>query len=149
MNIERVKFASPPDNQGLLRGNGIKITTSPEIFHEISEKYGIPWTEVRYIDLNRTGICLPEGEVRVDFRARFVTKDQLAVFFDKKEQDGLDIRSLRQIAVVTGLFGSEKGVIEHMKLVHQVVTPRGFDGELLYFGCEVNSQLLPRNTFGD
>ena len=23
MNIERVKFASPPDNQGLLSGNGI------------------------------------------------------------------------------------------------------------------------------
>lgn len=236
MDTERAKFALPPGNQGLLSNNGIEITTSSEVFHEISEKHGIPWTEVRYIDLNRTGICLPAGEVRVDFRARFVTdletfgpkstwfalpvrvandtpysvhnqalwfadekmgkthqveldtcdvsyqrgphllnlnsrsrsncggctacvhnykdlydntvlrdtdrlvtKDQLTAFFDKKEQTGLDIRSLRQIAVVTGLFGSEKGVIEHMELIHQVVTPKGFNGELLYFGCEVNS----------
>lgn len=70
---------------------------------------------------------------------RLVTKGQIENFFDQKEQTGLDIRALRQIAVVTGLFGSEEAVVSHMNLIHEVVFPRGFKGELMYFGCEVSS----------
>ena len=42
--------------------------------------------------------------------------------------------------MVTGLFGSEENVIEHMKIVNSVAKRRGFAGELMYFGCEVNSE---------
>ena len=44
-----------------------------------------------------------------------------------------------QIAVVTGLFHGEKNVIDHMNLINEVAKGRGFNGELMYFGCEVNS----------
>lgn len=221
----------------MLQEQEVQITHSPEVFHQLSEKCEVPWTEIRYIDLNRTGVCLPDGEVRVGFRARLitdletfspvstwfalpvrvqsdtpysvkdqalwfveekmgkthqveldtcdvsyqrgprllnlnsrsrsncagctacahnykdlydqtvirdldrlVTRQQIENFFDQKEQAGLDIAALRQIAVVTGLFGSERAVVTHMDLIRQVVSPRGFKGELLYFGCEVNSK---------
>lgn len=220
----------------MLQEYEVQITRSPEVFHQLSEKYEVPWTEIRYIDLNRTGVYLPNDEVRVGFRARFitdletfgpvstwfalpvrvqsdtpysvknqalwfadekmgkthqveldtcdvsyqrgprllnlnsrsrsncagctacahnykdlydqtvirdldrlVTRQQIENFFDQKEQAGLDVAALRQIAVVTGLFGSERAVVTHMDLIRQVVSPRGFKGELMYFGCEVNS----------
>jgi hypothetical protein len=222
----------------LLSDNGVEINKSSEIFSELSERYEIPIEDVRYMDLNRTGICLPDGEVKVSFRARFladvndldgekrktwfavpvrtgkdsnfsaregglffenqkmadiqkveldtcdvsyqrgshllnlnsrsrgncagcktcvhnykdlydntvlrdknslVTKEQIAAFFDDKERKGMDISKLKQIAVVTGLFGGERAVIDHLKLIKEVVGPREFNGELMYFGCEVNS----------
>lgn len=64
------------------------------------------------------------------------TKEDIIEFFEEKK---LDIASLKQIAVVTGLFGSEQNVVDHMKLINEVVSERGFSGELMYFGCEVNS----------
>lgn len=64
------------------------------------------------------------------------TKDDINEFFNEKN---LDVKSLKQIAVVTGLFGSEKNVVDHMKLINDVAIERGFTGELMYFGCEVNS----------
>lgn len=70
---------------------------------------------------------------------RLVTREQIATFFDQREQAGLDIAALRQIAVVTGLFGSERAIVTHMSLIHDVVSSRGFEGELMYFGCEINS----------
>ncbi|MGB7957995.1 MAG: hypothetical protein WCF77_04120 [Minisyncoccia bacterium] len=223
----------------LLLDNGIEASRSEETFSELSERYEIPIEDVRYMDLNRTGIYLPESEVRVNFRARFLadvpgldgerrktwfalpsrtakdsnfsvaknglffgnekiadvqkveldtcdvsyqrgphllnlnsrsrgncagckvcvhnykdlydgtvikdknsltTKEQIETFFDGKERNGLDIAKLEQIAVVTGLFGSERAVIDHLKLIKEIVAPRGFDGELMYFGCEVNSR---------
>lgn len=223
--------------KGLLTRCGVQIIHSPEVFFQLAYMYQLPPSEARYIDLNRTGVYLPDGEVRVGFRARFitdletfgskstwfalpvrvtgdtpyfvhnqslwfreekmgkthqveldtcdvsyqrgprllnlnsrsrsncagctacvhnykdlydqtvirdldrlVTKKQIEDFFDQKEQGGLDITALRQIAVVTGLFGSERAVITHMDLIHQVASARGFKGELMYFGCEVNSQ---------
>jgi hypothetical protein len=68
-----------------------------------------------------------------------VTKEQIAAFFDGKEQDGLDISKLEQIAVVTGLFENEHAVIDHLRSIKEIVDPRGFNGELMYFGCEINS----------
>ena len=64
------------------------------------------------------------------------TKDDINSFFDKKN---IDVEKLIQIAVVTGLFHGEKNVLEHMNLVNEVAKSRGFNGELMYFGCEVNS----------
>lgn len=64
------------------------------------------------------------------------TSDDLNKFFDEKE---IDVENLIQIAVVTGLFHGEKNVIEHMNLINEVASKRGFKGELMYFGCEVNS----------
>lgn len=218
----------------LMRSANVEITQSARAWQELSEKYGVPVSEIRYIDLNRSGVTLPDREVKVGYRARFVTtgdtgistwfalpvrgegdtnfsassghlkfrdnvfahigqifldtcdvsyqrgpkllnlnsrsrgscggctacvhnykdlydetvlKDQLRLvtrgdikaFFDDKEQNGLNVALLQQIAVVTGLFGSETAVVEHMKIIAEVVKSRGFNGELMYFGCEVNN----------
>ena len=64
------------------------------------------------------------------------TSDDINKFFDQKN---IDVENLVQIAVVTGLFHGEKNVLEHMSLVNNVAKSRGFHGELMYFGCEVNS----------
>ena len=64
-------------------------------------------------------------------------KEEIANFFDSQK---LDVAKLKQIAVVTGLFGSEENVVEHMRVVDEVAKERGFAGELMYFGCEVNSE---------
>src|SRR5699024_6339733 len=65
-----------------------------------------------------------------------ITKKDIEEFFDEKN---LDVSQLVQIAVVTGLFRGEENVVSHMKLVNEVAKERGFKGELMYFGCEVNS----------
>ena len=209
-----------------------KLITEYSDYEKLSEEYNIPITEIIQIDLNRTGVYLPNNEVRVDFRVRFkgiidgdyetwyavpvrskedtcfsvtkgkmyfkdkeigkctseimldtcessyqrgphllnlnsrsrsncggckacvhnyknfydntVIKDQkqlitekdIEEFFDAKK---IDVSSLVQIAVVTGLFHGELNVINHMKLIDKVAKKRNFKGELMYFGCEVNS----------
>jgi len=65
------------------------------------------------------------------------TKDDINEFFDAKH---LDVSKLVQIAVVTGLFKSEEEIVEHMSLINEVAKQRGFSGELMYFGCQVNSE---------
>lgn len=82
---------------------------------------------------------LYDGTVIKD-QQRLVSKEDISGFFDQKENEGLKIADLKQIAVVTGLFGNESAVVEHMKLINEVVKPRGFKGELMYFGCEINSE---------
>ena len=64
------------------------------------------------------------------------TSEDINNFFDQKN---IDVEKLVQIAVVTGLFHGEKNVLEHMNLINKVAKDRGFNGELMYFGCEVNS----------
>lgn len=64
------------------------------------------------------------------------TKSDIINFFDTKN---IDVSKLVQIAVVTGLFHGEENVVEHMNLINEVAKERGFNGELMYFGCEVNS----------
>ncbi len=64
------------------------------------------------------------------------TRQDIESFFDTRD---IDVSKLIQIAVVTGLFHGENNVVEHMKLVNDVAKERGFQGELMYFGCEVNS----------
>ncbi len=70
-------------------------------------------------------------------RASLETKEDLINFFNKEK---IDIPNLVQIAVVTGLFRSEENVVKHMEMLSEVVNERGFRGELMYFGCEVNSE---------
>ena len=82
---------------------------------------------------------LYDGTVLKD-QQKLVSKEDISDFFNKKEINGLKINELKQIAVVTGLFGSESAVVEHMKSVNEVVKQKGFKGELMYFGCEVNSE---------
>lgn len=65
------------------------------------------------------------------------TPEDIENFFDKQK---IDVPNLKQIAVVTGLFGSEEKVVEHMKIVNDVAKKRDFNGELMYFGCEINSK---------
>lgn len=65
------------------------------------------------------------------------TKDDIWNFFENKK---INVKDLAQIAVVTGLFKGEENVVEHMKLIDEVVKEKGFHGELMYFGCEVNSE---------
>ncbi len=66
-----------------------------------------------------------------------ITKDDIIKFFESKY---IDVANLVQIAVVTGLFKGEEKAVEHMKLISEVAKERGFHGELMYFGCEVNSE---------
>lgn len=219
-----------------MRGN-VELTQSQNIWKNLALEYGVPEDEVSLIDFNRTGVYLPNNEVKVNYRVRFmasflgeeadqtwfalpvrqegdsyfsakngylyfndqpmattgqlildtcnthyqrgpkllnlnsrsrgncggckacvhnykdlydqtvlmdqhklVSKDEIKDFFDEKEADGLDIAELKQIAVVTGLFGTEAAVVEHMRLISEVVGEKGFTGELMYFGCEVNSE---------
>lgn len=220
----------------IMKGN-IEITECKNTWDYLSSKYEVPTEEIRLIDFNRSGVFLPNNEVRINYRVRFISseleqennktwfalpvrrendtyfsasdgclsfkndvfanineimldtcdnsyqrgpkllnlnsrsrgncggckacvhnykdlydktvlkdqkklisKDEIETFFDQKEKNGLDISTLKQIAVVTGLFGSEYAVVEHMKLINEVVKPKGFKGELMYFGCEVNSE---------
>lgn len=64
------------------------------------------------------------------------TIDDINEFFDTRN---LDVSMLVQIAVVTGLFKDEDEIVEHMTLINEVAKKRGFSGELMYFGCQVNS----------
>lgn len=210
---------------------GMELTKDPETWLELAEKYNLAYSEIAQIDFNRSGICLPNKEVREDFRVRFkgelfdqdeswfalpvrnprdtnfscssgvlyfgnkeigqtknlmldtcessyqrgphllnlnsrsrsncggcracvhnyknlydktVVKDDMSLssrrdldaFFKESE---IDVPNLKQIAVVTGLFGSENEVVQHMKLVNTSAKDMGFHGELMYFGCEINS----------
>lgn len=65
------------------------------------------------------------------------TKEDIKKFFESQD---IDVSKLVQIAIVTGLFKSEENVVNHMKLISEVVTEYGFKGELMYFGCEINSE---------
>ena len=65
------------------------------------------------------------------------TREDINNFFDSKN---IDVSQFVQIAVVTGLFHGEEKVVEHMQLINEVAKKRGFNGELMYFGCEVNSE---------
>ena len=78
-------------------------------------------------------------ETVIHDQKQLITKGDLEEFFDSEQNLELDVANLDQIAVVTGLFGGEEAVTNHMKLIDEVVRPRGFTGELMYFGCEVNS----------
>ena len=214
---------------------GIEITRNMEEWQYLAEKYQVRPEEIGLIDFNRSGIALPDGEVRPNFRVRFTgtinytddeswfalpvrrsedtlfsardgqlffddkligltgpmmldtcdtsyqrgphllnlnsrsrsncagcracvhndktlydgtvikdqheltTKDDLEIFFDDKQSKGLDVANLKQIAVVTGLFNDEAEIVQHMKDISETVRPRGFQGELMYFGCQVNS----------
>lgn len=64
------------------------------------------------------------------------TREDIENFLDLKK---LDVASLAQIAVVTGLFKGEQEIVDHMSLISDVTKKRGFEGELMYFGCQVNS----------
>lgn len=208
------------------------IITEYETYEILSEEYHIPISEIIQIDMNRSGIYLPNNEVRVNFRVRFkaqmdvdyetwyalpvrekkdtnfsayadsiyfkdkkigsltgnlmldtcensyqrgkyllnlnsrsrsncggckacihnyksfydntvikdkiglYTRDDIEQFFDSKN---IDVSKLVQIAVVTGLFKSEENAVEHMKLISSVAKNRGFQGNIMYFGCEINS----------
>ncbi len=66
-----------------------------------------------------------------------ITKEDIELFFYQKERLGTSIASLKQIAVVTGLFESEDQALQHMKDVACVAKSFGFKGELVYFGCQM------------
>lgn len=73
-----------------------------------------------------------------------VIKDRVSLNGEKDikeyfEKMNFDIKNYDQIAVVTGLFPNENAVVEHMKDVYNVAKNMGFHGELMYFGCQVNS----------
>ena len=202
-------------------------------YERLSKTFNLPISEILQIDLNRSGIYLPNNEVRVDFRARFkghfygdyetcyalpvrenedtnfscynghiyyknivvgnitdkilldtcessyqrgphllnlnsrsrsncggctacihndkglydetVLKDKKGIYTEEDLEEffrskNISVEKLIQIAVVTGLFHSEKNVVDHMKLISKVAKKKGFEGQLMYFGCEVNSE---------
>lgn len=68
------------------------------------------------------------------------TEKEIELFFEDLERKGVNISRLEQIAVVTGLFHGEERVVDHMQKIHRIASYKEFNGELMYFGCEVNSK---------
>ena len=48
-----------------------KLIETFKDYDRISKKYNLNIGEILQIDLNRCGVCLKNGEVKVDFRVRF------------------------------------------------------------------------------
>lgn len=65
------------------------------------------------------------------------TREDIENYFNKMN---FNIAKFNQIAVVTGLFKNEEHVVSHMKLIYEIAKEKGFNGELMYFGCQVNSE---------
>ena len=222
----------------LLKDNKIEIVQNRSRYKELSYRFSLPSSEARFIDFNRTGVYLPNQEVRIGLRARFLTEveslqgkrktffalpvrgrkdtnfyaengevrfkddvfghveeieldtcdmsymrgptklnmnsrrrgncsgclacihnyknlydetvlkdtkelkteEDIKLFFEDLERVGVNVSQLEQIAVVTGLFHGEAKVVDHMQKVQRVAGDKGFNGELMYFGCEVNSE---------
>ena len=208
-----------------------KLIENFKEYDRLSKKYDLSIGEILQIDLNRCGIYLENGEVRIDFRVRFkgqilddyetwyalpsrnkgdtpfslkdseiycfgtkigtykdiyldtcessyqrglnllnlnsrsrsscggctacvhnyhnfydstVLKDKKQLFTENDienfyNEKNIVVASLVQIAVVTGLFKNENETVEHLKRIKDVSSKRGFDGELMYFGCQINS----------
>ncbi|MBI2547160.1 MAG: hypothetical protein HYW23_01800 [Candidatus Aenigmarchaeota archaeon] len=55
-------------------------------------------------------------------------------------QEKADLSHVRQISILTGCFGGEQKVAEHLRLVRKASSRYGFKGELLYFGSEIRSE---------
>ena len=202
-------------------------------YEKLSKQFNLPISEILQIDMNRSGIYLPNNEVKVNFRTRFkgnfysdyetwyalpvrekedtnfsshdghiyyknipvgnitgkisldtcessyqrgqhllnlnsrsrsncggctacihndkwlydekVLKDKKGIYTEEDLEElfkikNISVENLIQIAVVTGLFHSEKNVVDHMKLISRVAKKKGFKGQLMYFGCEVNEE---------
>jgi len=53
---------------------GMEMTVSPKDWEVLGDEYGIKPSEIATIDFNRSGIFLPNNEVKQDFRVRFKGK---------------------------------------------------------------------------
>ena len=62
------------DLKSILKNNSLEIIWNSEKYQKLSEKFDLPVSEIRFIDFNRTGVYLPNKEVRISFRARFLTE---------------------------------------------------------------------------
>lgn len=51
-----------------------------------------------------------------------------------------DLSRFEQIAVVTGLFGEEKLVVQHIADIRSVASEMNFSGSIFYLGCELKSK---------
>ena len=51
-----------------------------------------------------------------------------------------DFSHFEQIAVVTGLFGSEKSAVRHIADIRKVAGELNFSGSIFYLGCELTSK---------
>ena len=68
MSKEIVNIIDPK----LLSAGGVEIIRLSAEHERLRKEYGIPLSEIMHIDLNRTGVHLPNSEVRVGYRARFI-----------------------------------------------------------------------------
>ncbi len=61
-----------------------------------------------------------------------------------------DLSHLHQVAIVTGCFGGEQAVVDHLMAAYEVLSKHGFQGELLYLGAQLRSpesfKTLKRNV---
>ena len=67
----------------------------------------------------------------------FNTEEDFEKYFIEKK---INVSNLDQIAIVTGLFGGEDKAIKHIKTVSKIAKKLDFSGEIMYFGCEINSE---------
>ena len=74
--------------------------------------------------------------------SRISSKDKIRNFLEKEimEKNGLcDLSSFEQIAIVTGLFPSEKSTVKHIANVREVASRLRFQGEIFFLGSELRS----------
>lgn len=85
--------------------------------------------------------CTTSGQTPKD-RANFLSESQLRNVFDefKGRYNKPDLSHLVQVALVTGCFGSEKRLIDHLCNVRGILRDYNYNGELFYFGSEITSE---------
>lgn len=71
-----------------------------------------------------------------------LTRGRIRQFLNSwiKQNSFSDLSHLIQVSVVTGCFGSEKKVIEHLKILRDLLYNFGFQGKILYYGSEITSK---------
>lgn len=74
-------------------------------------------------------------------RKFLITKDEVRNFFRNwlDSQNLIDLSHLIQVSIVTGCFGSEKKVVEYLKMVRGILAHFGFEGVLFYYGSEITT----------
>lgn len=75
-------------------------------------------------------------------RKSLISKDEVRNFFGSwlDNQNLIDLSHLIQVSMVTGCFGSEKKVLEYLKMLRGILTRFGFKGTLFYYGSEITSE---------
>lgn len=121
---------------------GMNITTTPQLWKDLSKKYGVDPFEIAQIDLNWSGVSLPNKEVKEDYRVRFNATicdnhDSWFALPVRNEEDTLFNAANNKLYFGKTEIGKTEGLVEdNFVLV-------GKTGELVLDTCESSYQRGP------